>query len=95
VYGKVYIDIDSPTMQKFPIAVADFKNLGQTPDGENLSTWFADRLGNALQFDGFFQCHSRENFFEDPGKSGIIAETIRFSDWTVIGAESLVKGDFS
>jgi hypothetical protein len=24
-YGKVYIDIDSPSFQKFPIAIADFK----------------------------------------------------------------------
>ena len=94
VYGKVYIDIDSPTIQKFPIAVADFKNLGQTPDGENLSTWFADRLGNALQLTGFFNVIQRKTFFEDQGKSGITAETIKFSDWTVIGAESLVKGGF-
>lgn len=24
-FGKVYIDIDSPTFQKFPIAITDFK----------------------------------------------------------------------
>ncbi|HRT28032.1 MAG TPA: hypothetical protein P5573_07950, partial [Syntrophales bacterium] len=94
VYGKVYIDIDSPTIQKFPIAVADFKNLGQAPDRENLSAWFADRLGNALQLTGFFNVIQRKTFFEDPVKSGITAETIQFSDWTVIGAESLIKGGF-
>jgi TolB protein len=93
-HGKVYIDIDSPTIQKFPIAVADFKNLGQTPDRENLGAWFADNLGKTLQLTGFFNIIQRNAFLEDPGQSGITTDIIRFSDWVGIGAESLVKGGF-
>ena len=29
-YGKVYIDIDSPSFQKFPIAIADSHTAGST-----------------------------------------------------------------
>ncbi len=40
---KVYIDIDSPTMYKFPIAIADFQNLGGGSK-ENYSTLFSSEL---------------------------------------------------
>jgi TolB protein len=93
-FGKVYIDIDSPTMQMFPIAIADFKNLSQTSDRENLGPWFADNLGKTLQLTGFFNVIQKNAFLEDPSQSGITAESIRFSDWISIGAESLIKGGF-
>jgi len=92
--ARVYIDIDSPTLQKFPIAVADFKNLGKGADTGKLETWFADTLGGALQLTGFFTIIQRKAFLEDSGKAGITADSIRFSDWTSIGAESLIKGGF-
>ncbi|GAI73068.1 unnamed protein product, partial [marine sediment metagenome] len=50
--GKVYIDIDSPAFQKFPIAITDFKNLGSNDDNENLSVWFSDALKSSLDITG-------------------------------------------
>ena len=94
VYGKVYIDIDSPTFQKFPIAVADFKPLRSVPDAGGLSVWFSDSLSRDLTITGYFNVLDRRAFLEDPKQSGITAEAIRFEDWTVIGAEYLVKGGF-
>jgi TolB protein len=93
-YGIVYIDIDSPTIQKFPIAIADFRNLGQEPDKENLGALFADQMGKTLQLTGFFNILPKNAFLEDPKQSGITTDTIRFSDWISIGAESLIKGGF-
>ena len=93
-YGRVYIDIDSPSIRKFPIAVADFTNFASTPDKEGLGASLADQLGDALQLTGFFNIISKSAFLEDPNQSGITSNTIRFSDWITIGAESLIKGGF-
>jgi len=95
VYGKVYIDIDSPTIQKFPIAVADFKNLGQTPDGENLSTWFADRLGNALQLTGFFNVIQRKTFLRIRGNQVSLRKPSSFPIGRSSERNLWLKGDFS
>ena len=93
-YGKVYIDIDSPSFQQFPIAVADFKPLRPFPENEKLSLLFSDTLSSYLTLTGYFHLLDRKAFLEDPNRAGITAEGIRFEDWTVIGAEYLVKGGF-
>ncbi len=93
-YGKVYIDIDSPTIQKFPIAIVDFQKLDQSSDKENLGAWFADQLGKTLQLTGFFTVIQKNAFLEDPKQAGMTTDTIRFSDWVSIGTESLIKGGF-
>ncbi len=94
VYGKVYIDIDSPSFRQFPIAVADFKPLRPVPDHENLSRLFTDTLSSDLALTGYFQLLNPKAFLEDPKQAGITAQGTRFEDWTVIGAEYLVKGGF-
>jgi TolB protein len=93
-YGKVYIDIDSPSFQKFPIAIADFKTLRPVADAGDLPVWFSDTLSRDLTITGYFNVLDRKAFLEDPKQAGITAEGIRFEDWTVIGAEYLVKGGF-
>ncbi len=94
--AKVYIDIDSPMIQKFPIAVADFLNRGGAPaKGEDYSTRMSGELNRALQITGYFNILDKRAFLEDPRSSGITADKIRFTDWTAIGAESLIKGGYS
>ncbi len=92
--GKVYIDIDSPTFQKFPIAITDFKNLSGKEDKDNLSAWFSEALTLNLQITRFFRIINKNAFLEDPNRSGITVDSIRFFDWTSIGAETLIKGGF-
>jgi|SRR3989339_591645 len=94
VWGKVYIDIDSPSFHKFPIAVSDFKSLGFPAKADNLDVWFADELSRCLEITGYFQVLDKKAFLEDQQKAGITAEGIHFDDWTTIGAEYLVKGGF-
>jgi len=92
--GKVYIDINSPAFQKFPVAIPEFKNLGDTePEPEeDLSVWFADQLSHTLNLTGFFKTISREAFLEDPQQAGITLEEIDFSNWSGIGSDFLIKG---
>jgi TolB protein len=93
-YGKVYIDIDSPAFQKFPIAIADFKPLQSGVEKRDLPVWFADALSRDLLLTGYFNVIDRKAFLEDPSQAGITGEGTRFGDWATIGAEYLVKGGF-
>lgn len=92
--GKVYIDIDSPAFQKFPIAITDFKKMSVENYQGDLSSWFSDTLAKYLGMTGFFTIISKKAFLEDQAQTGLTAESIRFADWTAIGAEYLVKGTF-
>ncbi len=94
-WGKVYIDINAPGFQKYPIAITDFKNLGAKEDKENLSAWFAYQLSRHLKLTGFFNVINPGAFLEDPEHAGITIEGINFSDWSSIGADFLVKGGFN
>ena len=92
--AKVYINIDSPTIQKFPIAITDFRNIGKSSDRENLSIWFPDQLSKMLILTNYFDILDKKSFLEPPGEGGLTSGTIRFSDWSSIGAELLVKGGY-
>jgi TolB protein len=93
-YGKVYIDIDSPSFQKFPIAIADFQPLRSSAEKGDLSLWFADTLSRDMLITGYFTVIDRKAFLEDTSRAGITGEGTRFADWTAIGAEYLIKGGF-
>jgi TolB protein len=94
-HGKVYINIDSPSAQKFPIAITTFKNMNNASAQESLSPWFADTLGKTLEITGFFNILDRKAFLADQAKLGIATENIQFPAWSGIGAESLVTGGFT
>lgn len=94
VFGKVYIDIDSPSFQKFPIAITEFKPIKPVAEKNDLPIWFSDTLSRDLTITGFFNVLDRKAFLEDPQKAGITAEGVRFEDWTAIGADYLVRGGY-
>lgn len=94
-WGKVYIDIDAPAFQKFPIAIQDFTVLDGSGDSDGNALWFAEQMGRALGLTGYFRVIDRSAFLEDPATAGITAPEIRFGDWLSIGADFLVKGGFT
>jgi len=94
-WGKVYIDINAPGFQKYPIAITDFKNIGAKEDKKNLSVWFAYQLSRHLKLTGFFNTINPGAFLEDPEQAEITIDGINFSDWSSIGADFLVKGGFN
>ncbi len=92
--GMVYIDIDSPAFQKFPIAITDFRKMSPQSQPAELSGWFSDTLAKYLDMTGFFNIINKKAFLEDQKQAGLTVGTIKFEDWAVIGAEYLVKGAF-
>jgi len=90
--AKVYIDIDAPGFQQFPIAVCDFQIKGTpTVRPSDSGITIADNIRTYLGLSGIFNLLDKKSFLEgvEPG----LPETIRFSDWSVIGADFLLRGD--
>jgi len=93
--AKVYIDIDAPGFQQFPIAVSDFQTknqqAGSSSDAFNIT--LSDSIRNYLGLSGIFNILDKKSFLDgvEPG----VPETIRFSDWSVIGADFLLRGDLA
>ena len=81
VEAKVYIDIASPAVRKLPIAVPEFGGTG----GRELS----DIIRDDLDFTGIFVCLDRNAFIESS------SQPFNAKNWTVIGAEAVVKGKVS
>ena len=92
--AKVYIDIDAPGFQQFPIAICDFQNKNP---GASASSGFnsaiADDIKNYLDMTGIFKILDKKSFLEgvEPG----YPEKIRFPEWTAIGADFLLRGDLT
>ncbi len=94
-WGKVYLDIDSPTFQQFAVAVPDFTgHAGNKERTDNLSAQLSDTLTDYLKMTGFFNVINKKAYLDNPIQSDAAPEIIRFADWTAIGAEYLVKGSF-
>ncbi|MRR16390.1 MAG: Tol-Pal system beta propeller repeat protein TolB [Deltaproteobacteria bacterium] len=92
--AKVYIDIDAPGFQQFPIAVCDFQSKNAPAAPADIHTAIADQIRYYLDLSGIFNLLDKKSFLDgvEPGQPGQ-PETIRFSDWSVIGADFLVRGD--
>lgn len=93
--GKVYIDIDSPAFQRFPVAVVDFQELGGDAPKEYLSAWFSETMSHYLDMTGYIRLIPVRAFLEDQKQFPYRGGRVSFPDWTIIGAEYLVKGGFS
>jgi TolB protein len=84
-FARIYIPIDQPSDQKFPIAIANLEGS----KGEKI----AEIVRNDLELSGYFRIIPASSFRKVAGKDGISQDTIRFSFWTAIGAQALVKGE--
>ncbi len=95
--AKVYIDLSAPSVEKIPIAVQDFKDLGSTatPDKVNpVRDELMDTLKTDLVFSGLFRIVDREAYIEPP-TVGLTESETHFKDWRDSGADTLIKAGFS
>jgi TolB protein len=90
--AKIYIDVDAPNFQLFPIAVTDF-NLkdNETAKKPDAGVVLADEVKKYLAMTGFFNPLNKKSFLEEK-TSGTPAADIDFSNWAMIGADYLLKG---
>ena len=93
-FARIYIDINAPSIRKFNIAIPDFKKLGSNNEHPELVTGLAGVISNDLDLSGYFTPMDKEAFLEDNDAPQAM-EDIRFKDWSVIGAELLLKGSYT
>ena len=82
---RPYIDVGSPTFQPLPIAVADFQGEGDVRGRD-----FSDVVRSDLTLSGVFDVLDPKGFLAD-ATEGYAAPSIRFTRWSDVGAEGLVK----
>ena len=93
--ARVYLDIDSPGFEKFPLAIADFQQRDGDRTSSDLSLWFPNEIGRYLTMTDYFQIKDRRAFLESSAVSRADPFKVFFPDWTTIGVDFLVKGVFS
>ncbi len=93
-FSRIYIDINAPSIQKIKIAIPDFKNLSANKKHPELSRIMVEALSNDLDLSGFFTPIDREAFLEEADAS-LSPKNIRFKNWSVIGAELLLAGNYT
>ncbi len=92
VWSKVYLDIDSPTWQKYKIAVPDFSNSnGKKGTAENPGAQLAEHLSGLFRITAFLNVIDKKAYLEPQQPD---AGNVAFADWLAIGAEYLVQGRF-
>lgn len=85
-HARIYIPIDQPSDQKFPIAIPDL-------EGGDKGEEIADIIRNDLTLSGYFRVIPKATFETVSKKEGISIDTIRFDYWSAIEAQALVKGE--
>lgn len=95
-WAKIYIDIDSPNFQLYPVAVSDFHpaDLSEVKTAD-FGAALADEIKKYLTMTGFFSALDRKSFLEDKATVTSPEKNITFSDWSIIGADYLVRGRFA
>ncbi len=93
VAAKVYIDVDSPNFQLFPIAICDFDvtDSNAAPKSKDLGISLADEVKRYLIMTGFFNPLNKKSFLDDKTTNSPSAN-IAFANWAMIGADYLVVG---
>jgi len=91
--GRLYVDITAPSMRRISIAIPDFKYVGNKNERPGLSSKLRGIISNDCDLSGYFKPLDKGSFIEGPD-SGITRDSVRFKDWSVIGAELLLKGGY-
>jgi len=92
-WGRIYIDINAPSLRKFKIAIPEFKALDKCEKGPNLGKKFSRVISNDLELCGFFAPIERQAFLTS--EIPLTLEEVIFKDWTAIGAELLLTGGYT
>ncbi len=87
--ARIFIDINAPSIQQLRIAVPAFNTRAAEAEDPDFGGKLAEVVSNDLELSGYFVAVEEEAFL--PGALKDIAQdSIRFKDWSVIGAELLL-----
>ncbi len=84
----------APQIHKIPIAVPLFRDESET-DGGDTARKMAEVLSDDMEMSGEFEVIDRARYLEDPRTAGVKAGEFEFANWSLIGAEYLIKSSFT
>lgn len=93
IWGIIYIDINSPTGVRIPIAVPDLHP--ENEGGLELYRRIPEVIATDLEISNIFSVVSPDAYLEKITEKSFEPRGISFSDWKMIGADSLVVGKVS
>ena len=93
-FGRIQIDINAPSIQKLKIAIPDFVDLSKDEKNPQLAASLPGVVSNDLDMSGYFNPMDKASFL-DKNNPSLTSDGIRFKDWSVIGADLLLKGAYS
>jgi TolB protein len=85
----VYIPVGSAKTKKSVIAFPEIRAKGDRATAQ--AKVVAETVTNDLNFMDLFRFLPSSAFVEDAGKAGLTPDSFKFSDWTGVGAEFLLK----
>ena len=87
--SQIVIELPDPNFRPYPIAIADAQLLGKgtTPEVQQLTS----AMRWCMSLAPIFKVLDPKSYLADPKKEGLVAASIKFSDWINIGAEGLIK----
>lgn len=91
---EVYLEISRAGGKRVEIAIPDFSHDSVPRDLENLSKIMADILKNDLRMYGFFNLIENPQFLKEVSDIDRREGKIVFKEWSLLGADALVKGSF-
>jgi len=90
---KPYIAVGSARIKKTVLAFPTTRT--SSPTTESLSKAIYSTVSTDLTFMDMFKFLDPSAFIEESSKAGIVPESFKFTDWTGIGAEFLIKSSLS
>lgn len=91
--AQIWIDINAPSFEKIKIAIPDFSNSSGNRSASDFATTLPAIVANDLELSGYFLSMDKAAFLAEQG--GGPFEKIRFKDWSVIGADLLLKAGYT
>jgi len=92
--ARIFIDINSPSVQKIKIAIPDFRDASPSKEQPDLAATLPGVISNDLDLSGYFIPVDKTAFLEE-NKAAFTVDEIKFRDWSTIGADLLVKGSYT
>ena len=93
-FARIDIDINAPSIQKLKIAIPDFIELSKGERNQQLAAALPGVVSNDLDMAGYFTPMDKASFL-DTNNPSLTSDGIRFKDWSVIGADLLLKGAYT
>ena len=94
--ARVYLELDSPNLRRIPLAVAPLQPLCGASTNAEVAQLGRKIIIDDLEFSTFFELLlDTENYLEKPKSCSLSPGTFDYSNWSLIGAELLIKAGYS